>query len=71
MTTTEKYLAMNNNFCKLRDAIYESDVEEAEEHEAVQQSVEMALSILCNYLDFYKAKNNIRTKEKTDGTSQV
>lgn len=71
MTATEKYLAMNNNFCKLRDAIYESDVEEAEEQQAMQISVEMALSILCYYLDFYKATNNIKTKEKNDAVIPI
>ena len=31
MTATEKYLAMNNEFCRLRDAIYNPDVDEADE----------------------------------------
>ena len=35
MTATEKYLAMNNEFCKLRDAIYESNVGEADEDVSV------------------------------------
>ena len=35
MTATEKYLAMNNEFCKLRDAIYESNVVEADEDVSV------------------------------------
>jgi len=64
MTATEKYLAMNNTFCKLRDAIYESNVDEAEEPVIVQQNVEAALSILCAYLDYYKEKNNVHTKQK-------
>ena len=35
MTATEKYLAMNNEFCRLRDAIYNPDVDEAEEDERI------------------------------------
>lgn len=64
MTATEKYLAMNNEFCRLRDAIYECDVEEAEEDETVQKSVEAALGILCRYLDYYKELNDVHTKVK-------
>lgn len=64
MTATEKYLVMNNTFCKLRDAIYESDVDEAEELAVVQSNVETALGILCAYLDYYKEINNIHTREK-------
>ena len=41
MTATEKYLAMNNEFCKLRDAIYESNVVEANEDENVQKITTM------------------------------
>ena len=42
MTATEKYLAMNNEFCKLRDAIYESNVVEADEdpHPQLQDSAQ-------------------------------
>ncbi|MCR4953731.1 MAG: hypothetical protein K6A43_06595 [Treponema sp.] len=64
MTATEKYLAMNNEFCRLRDAIYECDVEEAEEDEKVQKTVEAALGILCQYLDYYKELNDVHTHEK-------
>ncbi len=64
MTATEKYLAMNNEFCRLRDAIYECDVEEAEEDEQVQNSVQMALGILCQYLDYYKEINKVKSREK-------
>ena len=31
MTATEKYIEMNNQFCKLRDAIYNPNVVEADE----------------------------------------
>ena len=41
MTATEKYLAMNNEFCKLRDAIYECDVDEADEDPQIQKTVEV------------------------------
>lgn len=64
MTTTEKYLAMNNEFCRLRDAIYESDVEEKEEDPQVQKSVEAALGILVQYLDYYKELNGVKTRQK-------
>lgn len=63
MTTTEKYLAMNNEFCRLRDAIY-ADVEEADEDPQVQKSVEMALGILVQYLDYYKELNDVKTRQK-------
>ena len=63
MTTTEKYLAMNNTFCKLRDAIYESDVEEADEDTTIQNNVEVALGVICQFLDYYKAINNVKTRE--------
>ena len=66
MTVTEKYLAMNNTFCKLRDAIYESDVDEADEDTTVQKNVEVALGVICQYLDYYKAINNVKTREKKE-----
>lgn len=64
MTTTEKYLAMNNEFCRLRDAIYECDVEEADEDPTIQKNVEIALGILCQYLDYYKELNDVHTRTK-------
>ncbi len=64
MTATEKYLAMNNEFCRLRDAIYESNVEEADEDEKIQKGVEMALGIIVQYLDYYKELNGIKTRQK-------
>ena len=64
MTATEKYLAMNNEFCMLRDAIYESNVEEADEDEKIQKGVEMALGIIVQYLDYYKELNGIKTRQK-------
>jgi len=64
MTATEKYLAMNNEFCRLRDAIYNPDVEEAEENETIQKTVEAALGVLCQYLDYYKEINDVHTREK-------
>ena len=64
MTATEKYLAMNNEFCRLRDAIYKSNVVEADEDEEVQKSVQMALGILCQYLDYYKDLNKVKSREK-------
>ena len=64
MTATEKYLAMNNEFCRLRDAIYESNVVEADEDEEVQKSVQMALGIFCQYIDYYKDLNKVKSREK-------
>lgn len=64
MTATEKYLNMNNEFCKLRDAIYECNVDEKPEDDRIQKSVEMALGILCQYLDYYKELNECKTKVK-------
>ena len=65
MTATEKYLAMNNEFCRLRDAIYNPDVDEADEDENVQKTVESALGILCQYLDYYKELNDVHTRVKS------
>ena len=64
MTATEKYLAMNNEFCRLRDAIFNPNVVEKDEDEQVQQSVQMALGVLCQYLDYYKELNDVHTREK-------
>lgn len=64
MTATEKYLKMNHCFIELRDAIFESNVEEAAEGEDIEKSILMALGILNQYLDFYKENNNIKTREK-------
>lgn len=64
MTATEKYLMMNNEFCRLRDAIFNPDVDEAEEDERIQKSVEAALGVLCQYLDYYKELNGCKTHAK-------
>lgn len=64
MTATEKYLNMNNLYCKFRDAIFESDVDEKDEGQDIQDQVKMAMLILNNYLDYYKELNNCKTKEK-------
>ncbi|MCQ2576205.1 MAG: hypothetical protein MJ162_05620 [Treponema sp.] len=64
MTTTQKYLNMNNEFCRLRDAIYECDVDEQEEDPNIQKNVELALGILCQYLDYYKELNDVHTRPK-------
>ena len=55
---------MNNEFCRLRDAIYNPDVDEADEDERIQKSVEMALGVLCQYLDYYKEINDVHTRPK-------
>lgn len=65
MTTSEKYCEMNNAFCKLRDAIYNPDVEnEKEEPKEIEQVVETALLLLCKYLDTYKDINNVKSHFK-------
>lgn len=64
MTATEKYLKMNHCFIELRDAIFESEVEEAEEGKDTEKSIMYALGILNNYLDYYKENNGIKTREK-------
>ena len=43
MTATEKYLKMNHCFIELRDAIFESDVDEADEPEDAEKSIMYAL----------------------------
>ncbi|MBR5646037.1 MAG: hypothetical protein IKX23_05305 [Treponema sp.] len=64
MTATEKYLMMNNEFCRLRDAIFNPDADEKDEDERIQKSVEAALGVLCQYLDYYKELNGCKTREK-------
>lgn len=62
MTATEKYLNMNHAFIQLRDAIFEADVDEKDEHADVQKQVETALLVLNNYLDYYKELNSVKTR---------
>ena len=65
MTVSEKYCDMNNAFCRLRDAIYNPNVEnEKEEPMDMQMDVERALCFICNYLDFYKKTNNVKSHVK-------
>ena len=64
MTATEKYLKMNHCFIELRDSIFESDVDEAEEPKELENSIMYALANLNQYLDFYKENNGIKTREK-------
>ena len=66
MTATEKYLAMNNEFCRLRDAIFNPNVVEKDEDEGVQQNVMAAMTILSQYLDYYKELNDVHTREKKE-----
>lgn len=64
MTATEKYLKMNHCFIELRDAIFESDVDETEESPDTEKAIMYALGILNEYLDYYKDNNQIKTREK-------
>ena len=66
MTPTQKYVNMNNCFCKLRDAIYETDVDEADEDPIWGKNVEYALMVIIGYLDYYKELN--KTKSHLKGT---
>lgn len=66
MTATEKYLKMNHCFIELRDAIFESNVDEAEEPKKIEDEIMYALGILNNYLDYYKGNNGIKTRQKED-----
>ena len=64
MTPTQKYVNMNNRYCKLRDAIYETDVDEADEDPVWGKSVECALMIIIGYLDYYKELNKVESHLK-------
>lgn len=65
MTVSEKYCEMNNAFCKLRDAIFNPYVEdEKEEPPELEHNVEVALRILCDYLDYYKKTNEVKSHVK-------
>ena len=64
MTATEKYLQMNHNFILLRDSIFNPDVDEEPENEKIEQQVLAALSILDQYLTYYKELNQIKTRQK-------
>lgn len=55
---------MNHCFIELRDAIFESDVDEAEESLDTEKAIMYALGILNEYLDYYKDNNQIKTREK-------
>ena len=65
LTTTQKYLNMNHNLIKLRDAIFDPNVVgEKDEDEETQKRVVDALDVLCHYLDDYKESNGIKTRIK-------
>ena len=64
MTATEKYIEMNNQFCKLRDAIYNPNVVEADEDPKWEPQVQTALFVLMTYLDYYKENNKVKSHVK-------
>ena len=70
MTATEKYLEMNNQFCKLRDAIYNPNVVEADEDPKWEPQIQTALFVLVSYLDYYKENNKVKSRVK-DETPQI
>ena len=64
MTATEKYIEMNNSFCKLRDSIFNPNVVEKDEEDKWEDIIKFSLSAIVQYLDYYKKLNNIKTKIK-------
>ena len=65
LTTTQKYLNMNHNLIKHRDAIFDPNViGEKDEDEETQKRVVDALDVLSHYLDDYKESNGIKTRIK-------
>ena len=71
MTTSEKYVQMNHAFILLRDSIFAEDVTgEKEEDPKKAQEVIAALSLLNNYLDYYKVNNGCKTKVKKEECSK-
>ena len=64
MTATEKYIEMNNSFCKLRDAIFNPNVVEKDEEDKWEDIIKFSLSAIVQYLDYYKELNDIKTKIK-------
>lgn len=64
MTATEKYIEMNNQFCKLRDAIYNPNVVEADEDPQWNPRIQSALYTIMTYLDYYKENNKVKSHVK-------
>lgn len=64
MTATEKYIEMNNQFCKLRDAIYNPSVVEADEDPQWDPKIQSALYVIMTYLDYYKEINKVKSHVK-------
>ena len=64
MTATEKYIEMNNSFCKLRDAIFNPNVVEKDEEDKWETVVKFSLSAIVEYLNYYKELNEVKTKVK-------
>ena len=64
MTATEKYIEMNNSFCKLRDAIFNPNVVEKDEEDKWEDVIKFSLSAIVQYLDYYKGLNEVKTEAK-------
>ena len=64
MTATEKYIEMNNSFCKLRDAIFNPNVVEKDEEDKWEDIIKFSLSAIVQYLNYYKELNGVKTKVK-------
>jgi len=64
MTATEKYLEMNNQFCKLWYAIYNTNVAETDEDPKWEPQIQTALFVLVSYLDYYKENNKVKSRVK-------
>ena len=70
MTATEKYIEMNNQFCKLRDAIYNPNVVEVDEDPQWNPRIQSTLYTIMTYLDYYKENNKVKSHVKGEGTTK-
>ena len=70
MTANQKYENMNNEFCKLRDAIYESNVVEKDENPVWDERIQVALGVILTYIDYYKELNNVKSHVKGTADEQ-
>jgi len=64
ITASKKYENMNNEFCRLRDAIYEPNVVEKDEDPVWDERVKAALGTIMIYIDYYKELNNVKSHVK-------
>lgn len=60
-TVTDKYLEMNHNFIELRDSIFQKVKDEKPIDCTLEGKVLLAMTVLNDFLTFYKKENNINT----------